>query len=61
MPDRFLESLLTRPLRAAMNAPPVRRRAIPDRAPRALAEHCTAEYANLASLLPDLHSRYAGG
>jgi hypothetical protein len=32
---------------------------IPPRAAHALASHCAAEYANLASLLPGLHRRYA--
>ncbi len=37
----------------------VRRLAMPARTPRALAIHCAEEFANLGSLLPELHSRYA--
>jgi phloretin hydrolase len=37
----------------------VRARLIPRRTARAMAEHCAAEYANLAALLPELHARYA--
>lgn len=37
----------------------VRARLIPKRTARAMAEHCAAEYANLAALLPELHARYA--
>jgi hypothetical protein len=39
----------------------VRARLIPKRTSRAMAEHCAAEYANLAALLPELHARYADG
>jgi hypothetical protein len=38
----------------------VRSRALPGGLPRALALHCAEEYANLASLLPELYARYAG-
>jgi hypothetical protein len=55
----FSSSPITKPLRALMNAPMERRHLIPDRAARAMAEHCAAEYANLGSLLPELYSRYA--
>jgi hypothetical protein len=43
-----------------LNRPAVRRRLVPDDAPRALARHCAEEYAHLAALLPELHRRYAG-
>jgi len=43
-----------------LNAPVLRRRLVPGRAPRAMAEHCAAEYANLAALLPELFREYAG-
>ena len=52
-----------RPIRAALgralNTPAVRRIAVPDKAPRVMAEHCAAEYANLAAILPELHARFA--
>jgi hypothetical protein len=37
----------------------VRRATLPARLPRALATHCAEEYANLATLLPELHARFA--
>jgi hypothetical protein len=36
----------------------VRRAALPGKLPRALANHCAEEYANLAALLPELHARF---
>jgi len=36
----------------------VRKRALPARLPRALAAHCAEEYANLATLLPELYARF---
>lgn len=42
----------------ALNHPAVRRRALPDGAPRALARHCAEEYANLGALLPELYDRF---
>jgi phloretin hydrolase len=42
-----------------LNRPAVRRRVIPARIPYTLARHCAIEYAHLASLLPELHARYA--
>ena len=39
----------------------VRRLAMPTGLPRALATHCAEEYANLATLLPELHDRFAYG
>lgn len=41
-----------------LNRPVVRRAAIPSRASRGLARHCAEEYANLATLLPELYGRY---
>jgi hypothetical protein len=41
-----------------LNTPFVRRRALPERLPRALARHCAEEYANLGALLPELHARF---
>ena len=38
-----------------LNTRPVRRAALPAAAPAALARHCAEEYANLASLLPELY------
>jgi phloretin hydrolase len=46
---------------ALINRRFVRARMIPKRTARAMAEHCAAEYANLAALLPELHGRYARG
>jgi hypothetical protein len=42
-----------------MNRPAFRRRVISARAPRAMARHCAREYANLATLLPELHNRFS--
>lgn len=42
-----------------LNRPPVRRLALPSGLPPALATHCAEEYANLATLLPELHERFA--
>jgi hypothetical protein len=42
----------------AFNRPVFRRRFVPSRAPRALARHCAREYANLATLLPELYRRF---
>lgn len=39
----------------------VRRATLPARLPRALATHCAEEYANLATLLPELHARFGPG
>lgn len=36
----------------------IRRLTVPKDAPRVMAQHCAAEYANLASLLPELYARY---
>ena len=41
-----------------LNNSAVRRRALPGKLPRVLARHCAEEYANLASLLPELHARF---
>ncbi len=46
------------PLGRAMNNRLVRRAVIPADVPRALATHCTEEYANLAALLPELYERF---
>lgn len=42
----------------ALNRPTVRRAALPKGLEPALARHCAEEYANLATLLPELHARY---
>lgn len=42
-----------------INRPLVRRGMIPEPTPRVMTEHCAAEYANLATLLPELYGRYA--
>ena len=41
-----------------LNRAAVRRRMLPAAVPRALARHCLEEYANLASLLPELYARF---
>jgi DAPG hydrolase PhiG domain len=46
------------PLGRVLNNRALRRAIIPEQVPRALATHCTEEYANLASLLPELHERF---
>jgi hypothetical protein len=42
-----------------LNTRRLRRAALPRELPRALATHCAEEYANLATLLPELHERFA--
>jgi hypothetical protein len=42
----------------ALNRPLFRRHIISLRTPRAMARHCAREYANLATLLPELHRRF---
>ena len=43
---------------SVLDRPVFRRRIISSRAPRAMARHCAREYANLATLLPELHRRF---
>jgi phloretin hydrolase len=50
----WLGAVVPRPL----SLPFVRRRAIGPRVTRALARHCTEEYTNLGSLLPELYDRF---
>lgn len=58
-----LRPYLPGPLAAAgaalLNRRAVRRQVLPGSLPRALATHCAEEYANLATLLPELHARFA--
>jgi DAPG hydrolase PhiG domain len=56
----YLPAALAGPTARAMNNRVVRRLALPSGLPRRLAEHCAEEYANLATLLPELHDRFAG-
>jgi hypothetical protein len=44
-----------------LNTSFVRRRALPERLPSALARHCAEEYANLGVLLPELYERFGPG
>lgn len=44
-----------------LNNPIVRRRALPNGLPQALATHCAEEYANLGALLPELYERFGPG
>lgn len=55
----FTVSALATPINRLLTRPAVRRRVIPVQAPLAMARHCAAEYANLASLLPQLHREHA--
>lgn len=55
----YLPAPLAAPAALAMNNRPMRRLALPTGLPRALAGHCAEEYANLATLLPELHPRFA--
>lgn len=56
----YLPAPLAAPAARALNNRVVRRLALPANLPRKLAEHCAEEYANLATLLPELHGRFAG-
>ncbi|HEU4944892.1 MAG TPA: hypothetical protein VFT10_06985 [Solirubrobacterales bacterium] len=54
----YLPDLLAAPLGRVLNTRPVRRLSLPAALPRALATHCAEEYANLATLLPELYGRF---
>ena len=56
----YLPAPLARAGARLLNRPAVRRAALPRGLPQALARHCAEEYANLATLLPELHGRFAG-
>jgi phloretin hydrolase len=49
------------PAERLLNNRVIRRAIIPANVPRALAAHCTEEYANLATLLPELYQRFGPG
>ncbi len=49
------------PFGLALNNRVVRRLSLPRNLPRSLATHCAEEYANLATLLPELHERFGPG
>jgi hypothetical protein len=55
----YAPAALAAPFGRILNRPAVRRRMLPSGAPPALARHCAEEYANLATLLPELYERYA--
>ncbi len=57
----YLPTPLAEPAAWALNRRPARRLALPAGLPRALAGHCAEEYANLATLLPELHDRFGEG
>jgi hypothetical protein len=57
----YLPAPLAEPIGALLGNRMVRRLAMPAGLPRALANHCAEEYANLASLLPELYARFARG
>ena len=50
----YAPAALAAPVGALLNRAAIRRLAVPKEAPRALARHCAEEYANLATLLPEL-------
>jgi DAPG hydrolase PhiG domain len=54
----FSASALASPVNRVLSSAAVRRRLVPRRAPLAMARHCAAEFANLASLLPQLYGEY---
>lgn len=54
----YLPPPLAAPLVPLLNTGFARRRLLPADLPRAVADHCIEEYANLAELLPDLYERY---
>lgn len=55
----YLPAPLAAPAARLLNRPAVRDRALPKGLAPALARHCAEEYANLASLLPELYARFA--
>lgn len=55
----YLPAPIAAPLEPLLNTRAVRTRLLPDDLPRAVANHCIEEYANLAELLPELHARYS--
>lgn len=57
----YLPGALGNALGKVINRPFVRRKAMPDGLPQKLAGHCAEEYANFATLVPELHERYANG
>ncbi|MDO8628976.1 MAG: hypothetical protein Q7R41_00650 [Phycisphaerales bacterium] len=54
----YSNSPIARPVNRILNTKFVRSRAVPARAPKALAHHCAQEYVNLAAILPELWNRY---
>jgi hypothetical protein len=55
----YLPAALANPAAAALNRRAVRNLTLPRGLAPALARHCAEEYANLATLLPELHTRFA--
>ncbi len=56
----YLPAPIAAPMGALLGNRLVRRMALPADLPRALARHCAEEYANLATLLPELYGRFGG-
>jgi phloretin hydrolase len=54
----YLPAPLAAPIGAALNNRLIRRASLPARLPRALATHCAEEFANLATLLPELYRHF---
>ncbi len=57
----YLPAPLAGAVEPLLNTGFARRRLLPAGLPRAVANHCIEEYANLAELLPDLYGRYGPG
>jgi phloretin hydrolase len=57
----YAPAALADPAAALLNRGAVRDLALPRGLAPALARHCAEEYANLATLLPELHARFGGG
>ena len=57
----YLPGVLGDALGAAVNRRFVRERAMPDGLPRRLATHCAEEYANFATLIPELYETHGPG
>ena len=53
-----LPDALADPAARLLNRRAVRQRVVPARTPAGLADHCSREYAHLASILPELHERF---
>jgi len=57
----YLPKPVADPIAAVLNRRAVRARLIPRQTAFVMARHCADEYANLATLLPELHGKFAAG